>query len=145
MGTRSRVQDVPRTLADVIRGWDDAAVRALLAQRPDLASPVPLDTSQLSSRACTRASVNRVLDRVDRLTVAVVEALAALPEPIDRVQVAALAGAPQATVDGTLRRLRGLALLWGSDDDLRLVRAVHEVIGPYPAGLGPWLTKALSV
>ena len=72
MGNGSRAQDAPRTLADVIRGWDDAAVRALLAQRPDLASPTPVDTSQLSSRACTRASVNWVLDRVDRLTLGVV-------------------------------------------------------------------------
>jgi len=144
MGTGGRAKDAPRTLADVIRGWDDAALRALLARRPDLASPTPADTSQLTSRACTRASVNRVLDRVDRLTLAVVEALAALPEPIDRAQVAALVGTPQDVADETLHRLRGLALLWGPDDDLRLVRAVHEVLGPNPAGLGPWLTKALG-
>jgi hypothetical protein len=144
MGNGRRTKGSPRTLAEVIRGWDDAAVRALLAQRPDLASPTPVDTTQLSSRACTRASVNRALDRVDRLTLGVVEALAALPEPVDRSKVAALVGAPQDVVDETLHRLRGLALLWGPDDDLRLVRAVHEVIGPYPAGLGPWLTKALN-
>ncbi len=145
MGNGSRAQDAPRTLADVIRGWDDAAVRSLLAQRPDLASPTPVDTTQLTSRACTRASVNRVLDRVDRLTLSVVEALTALSEPVDRVGVATLVGAPQDVVDETLHRLRGLALLWGPDDDLRLVRAVGEVIGPHPAGLGPSLTRALGV
>jgi hypothetical protein len=144
MGTRSRAKPAPRTLADVIRGWDDGAVRGLLAQRPDLATPTPVDTSQLTSRACTRASVGRVLDRVDRLTLAVVEALAALAEPVGRRQVATLVGAPQRVVDETLHRLRALALLWGADDDLRLVRAVHEVLGPHPAGLGPWLAKALG-
>src|SRR5262245_12978127 len=113
MGTGSRAKGTPRTLADEIRGWDDAAVRALLSQRPDLASPTPVDTSQLSSRACTRASVNRVLDSLDRLTLGVVEALAALPEPVDRKQVAALVATPQDVADVTLARLRGLALLWG--------------------------------
>jgi hypothetical protein len=144
MGSRSRAKDAPRTLADVIRGWDDGAVRDLLARRPDLATPTPADTSQLTSRACTRASVSRVLDRVDRLTLAVVEALAALPEPIDRREVATLVAAPQPVVDETLQRLRALALLWGTADDLRLVRAVHEVLGPHPAGLGPWLAKVLG-
>jgi len=144
MGNASRTTDAPRTLADVLRGWDDAAVRALLAQRPDLASPTPVDTSQLTSRACTRASVSRALDHADRLTLGVVEALASSPEPVDRAQVAALVRAPQEVVDETLHRLRGLALLWGPDDDMRLVRAVHEVIGPHPAGLGPWLAKALN-
>jgi hypothetical protein len=144
MGSSSRAQDAPRSLADVIRGWADADVRALLAQRPDLASPTPVDTSQLTSRACTRASVGRVLDRLDRSTLSVVEALAALPEPIDRRAVAGLVGAPQPAVDERVRRLRALALLWGTDDDLRLVRAVHEVLGPHPAGLGPWLAKALG-
>jgi len=145
MGNASREQDAPRTLAAEIRRWDDAAVRTLLAQRPDLASPTPVDTTQLSSRACTRASVNRVLDRVDRLTLGVVEALAAVSEPVDHARVATLVGVPRDVVDETLHRLRGLALVWGPDDDMRLVRAVHEVIGPYPAGLGPWLSRALSV
>ena len=30
------------------------------------------------------------------------------------------------------------------DDDLRMVRAVHEIVGPYPAGLGPPLRQALT-
>ena len=133
----------PRTLADGIRAWDDATLRGLLTDRPDLATPTPVDTTQLTSRACTRASVGRVLDRVDRLTLTVVEALAALPEPIAAADVAALSGSPRDVVEATLTRLRDLALLWGDDTDLRLVRAVHEVIGPHPAGLGPWLSQAL--
>lgn len=144
MGSSTRAQTTPRTLADEVRGWDDTTLRALLAQRPDLATPVPADTTQLTSRACTRASVGRVLDRVDRLTLAVVEALAALPEPTTPRKVADLIGSPRPLVREALARLRGLALLWGSDRDLHLVRAVHEVLGPHPAGLGPWLSTALS-
>ncbi len=30
-----------------------------------------------------------------------------------------------------------LALVWGTEDDLRPIRAVHELLGPTPAGLGP--------
>jgi Helicase conserved C-terminal domain len=143
MGSRA-TRSAPRTLADVVRGWDDASLRGLLAQRPDLTAPTPADTTQLTSRACTRASVGRVLDRLDRFTLTVLEALAVLREPVTAARVAELTGAPGSDVDERLRRLRGLALLWGPDDDLRPVRAVHEVMGPHPAGLGPWLSNALS-
>jgi hypothetical protein len=143
MGSR-RVQDPPRSLADEVRGWEDERVRALLRVRPDLATPTPADTTQLTSRACTRASVNRALDRMDRFTLTAVEALAALPEPITAEEVTGLLGAPERAVAEALSRLRDLALLWGPDADLRLVRAAHEVIGPHPAGLGPWLAKALA-
>ncbi|MDQ4008384.1 MAG: DNA-binding protein, partial [Actinomycetota bacterium] len=141
MGTERRT---PRTLADVVRGWDDAALGVLLTDRPDLATPTPTDVTQLVSRACTRASVGRVLDRMDRFALAVVEALAALAEPVRPAEVAALVGAPSGDVDTVLGRLRDVALLWGPDDDLRLVRAVHEVVGPHPAGLGPRLASALA-
>jgi Helicase conserved C-terminal domain len=144
MGSTTGGESSPRTLADVVRGWDDATLRRLLAQRPDLTAPTPADTTQLTSRACTRTSVTRVLDRVDRFTLTVLEALAVLREPVAPAPVAALTGAPRPEVDERLRHLRGLALLWGPEDDLRPVRVVHEVIGPHPAGLGPWLSQALS-
>jgi hypothetical protein len=34
-----------------------------------------------------------------------------------------------------------LALVWGTEDDLRPIRAVHELLGPTPAGLGPVTTR----
>ena len=37
--------------------------------------------------------------------------------------------------------LLDLALVWGSEDDLRPIRAVHELLGPTPAGLGPVTTR----
>ncbi|MGH3356630.1 MAG: hypothetical protein ACRDOJ_12090, partial [Nocardioidaceae bacterium] len=141
----SATESQPRTLADVLRGWDDAALRDLLLRRPDLAAPTPVDTTQLTSRACTRASVNRVLDRIDRLSLTVVEAVASLPEPTTADQVATLVAAPREVVDATLAHLRGLALVWGPDDAMRLVRVTHEVIGPHPAGLGPRLSRTLAV
>ena len=57
----------PRTLADQLRGWDDELLAALLRSRPDLATPTPQDTSQLASRAGTRASVLRAVDQLTLL------------------------------------------------------------------------------
>ncbi len=37
--------------------------------------------------------------------------------------------------------LLALALVWGTEDDLRPIRAVHELLGPTPAGLGPITTR----
>ena len=57
----------PRTLADQLRGWSDDALARLLRARPDLGTPTPQDTSQLASRAGTRASVMRAVDQLTRL------------------------------------------------------------------------------
>ena len=54
-----------RTLADALRGWSDDELRELLGCRPDLATPVPADTTVLAARAGTRASVVRAVDRID--------------------------------------------------------------------------------
>src|SRR3982750_3993004 len=70
--------DQPRTLADQLRSWSDAELAALLTERPDLATPAPQDTSQLASRAGTRASVLRALDSLTRLELAVLAAVVAL-------------------------------------------------------------------
>jgi hypothetical protein len=126
------------SLADAIRGWDDATVRRLFGQRPDLATPVPADTTQLVSRASTRASLMRILDRLDRFELAVLEGLAALSESSTPAVLARLLQAPAPGVQQTLGHLHGLALVWPDGRGWRLVRAVGDVLGPHPAGLGPW-------
>ena len=133
----------PRTLADALRAWDDEALGALLLARPDLARPAPADVSQLASRVSGRSSVALAVDRLDTAHLAVVEALARLDEPITRSMVERVVHAGPATVGAVLERLHGLALLWGSDDDLRLVRTARDVVGPAPAGLGPGLVPLL--
>ena len=127
----------PRSLADDLRSRDDAELVALLRARPDLTSPVPADISQLATRATTRASVARALDRLDRAALAVVEALSLLDEPTTTSALGPLLLLEDETVDGLLARLRRMALIWGPDDGLRLVRAAREVLGAQVAGLGP--------
>ncbi|SEN06889.1 Helicase conserved C-terminal domain-containing protein [Actinacidiphila rubida] len=74
---------VPRTLAEDLRARDDDALALLLRARPDLLSPVPNDLTQLATRAATRSSVVRTLDRLDAFTHQVAEALAVAPDPCD--------------------------------------------------------------
>ncbi len=138
---------LPRTLAEDLRTRDDAALASLLRGRPDLAQPVPSDSSQLASRAATRASVVQLLDRLDRFMLDVVDACAvatALHDgPVEPGTVVNLVGRPAADVDPAIERLRTLAVLWGADDALRLVRTVRDVLGPHPGGLGPPARQAL--
>jgi hypothetical protein len=124
----------PRSLADDLRARSDDELVALLLDRPDLAHPVPGDTTSLAARASTRASVQRALDALDTPTLEALTALATLPNPTTK---AALAKACGAKVDAQLETLRRRALVWGTDRQLRLVRTVPDVLGPYPAGLGP--------
>ncbi len=133
-----------RSLADDLRARDDAQLVALLRARPDLATPVPADVTSLAARATTRASVQRALDGVDAFTLQVVDGLALLPEPTSRTRLARLLGVKAVAVLAPLDRLRDLALVWGPDADLRLVRTVRDTLGPYPAGLGTPVAELLE-
>lgn len=131
----------PRTLADALRGWDDAALGRLVRHRPDLARPMPSDTGQLAARATSHASAARAVNRLDEFAVDLLEALSALPEPVDLAALCRGVDQPTELVEPRLAELRELALAWGPDDDLRTIRAVHELLGPTPAGLGPLTTR----
>ena len=133
----------PRSLAEDLRNRSDTELAALLRARPDLLTPIPADVSQLASRATTRTSVVRALDRLDRFMLHVVEAIAVLSEPTSPAAIRSLLGVPQAPIHRALETLRAQALVWGPGRSVRLVRTVHEVLGPYPAGLGPPLAQLL--
>ena len=137
MSAPARGQGI-RTLADDLRARDDAALVALLRARPDLTTPVPSDTTSLAARASTRVSVHRALDGLDTPSLQVALALAALGSPTSARELARACGGG---VGPQLTRLRKLALVWGPDAGLRLVRSVAEVLGPHPAGLGPPLAE----
>ncbi|WP_314174912.1 helicase-associated domain-containing protein [Streptomyces winkii] len=157
----------PRTLADDLRARDDAALAELLRTRPDLLSPVPNDLTQLATRAGTRASVVRAVERLDRFALQAAEAIAVAPDPCSYAVLEALltgdredggggreqagqgargdpgaAGAADADavareLPRALRTLREQALLWGGDDRLHLVRTVRELLTPAPSAPSP--------
>jgi hypothetical protein len=151
------------TLAEQLRGQPDQALAALLRARPDLIVPVPADLDALAARAQSRVSVARVLDRLDRFQLEILDALRLTRDPdgfssLDQVLAVATAaswrsaaepavkrppgstapsaGAEAGRVRAAVQRLRGYLLAYGPVDQLRVVPAVDELLGPYPAGLG---------
>ncbi|MFF0015753.1 helicase-associated domain-containing protein [Streptomyces sp. NPDC005374] len=145
----------PRSLAEALRARDDVSLAALLRARPDLITPVPTDLTQLATRAGTRASVVRALERLDRFTLQTAEALAVAADPAPYAELLALLtgdeGSPavSAALPHALAALREQALVWGDDDRLRLVRTARELLAPSPqhpspTGLGPSVQEATA-
>ncbi|MFK4267963.1 helicase C-terminal domain-containing protein [Streptomyces milbemycinicus] len=89
-GPRDSGRGAPRTLAEELRTRPDDALAALLRARPDLLSPVPNDLTQLATRAGTRASVVRAVERLDRFALQTAEALAVAPDPCSYETLSAL-------------------------------------------------------
>ncbi|OAH10326.1 helicase C-terminal domain-containing protein [Streptomyces jeddahensis] len=155
----------PRSLAEALRARDDASLAALLRARPDLLTPVPGDLTQLATRAGTRASVVRALERLDRFALQTAEALAVAPDPATYETLLSLltgdcaetsphttavvrasealprpeadATAIEHALPGALATLREQALVWGPDDRLRLVRTARELLTPSPQHPSP--------
>ncbi len=134
---------------------DDASLTMLLRSRPDLITPVPTDLTQLATRAGTRASVVRALERLDRFALQTAEALAVAADPAAYDELLALMagdeGDPAVTgaLPHALGTLREQALVWGADDRLRLVRTARELLTPSPqhpspTGLGPTVQEATA-
>ncbi|MFD9334175.1 helicase-associated domain-containing protein [Streptomyces sp. NPDC060028] len=155
----STAGSAPRSLAEALRTRDDAALAALLQARPDLLSPVPGDVTQLATRAGTRASVVRALDRLDRFALQTAEALAVAPDPCPYPELESLLtgrqgtyaeeSAARAALPKALGVLRDQALVWGDEDRLRLVRTARELLAPSasrpsPTGLGPTVAEATA-
>lgn len=134
-------------MADDLRARPDDELQALLQLRPDLTVPIPDSFGQLAHRAGGRASVVRCLERLDQAGLLVLEAIAMAATPVTVADVAHLLGADAHDVTRQLHRLRRRALVWGTDDDLRLVSTVHDILGAHVGGLGPpirTLTASLS-
>jgi hypothetical protein len=134
----------PRTLADQLRGWSDDRLGRLLAARPDLAVPPPQDSGQLASRLGTRASVVRALDQLTQLELVVLDALLACGGTAAVSTLRRRVHAAPAVVDAALDRVRELALAWGTDEALRAVSVLGDLLGTTMSGLGPSATALLS-
>jgi hypothetical protein len=152
------------TFSAALRARDDGELVTLLRSRPDLASPSPSTLRSLAARATGRASTDRALASLTTLELQVLESVAALgadpgdreprrlgPDDVTTALEPAADVEPEELAAAAVRalvRLLGLALVWDAyadadaDEpdgrpDLRVAPGVDEVLGPYPAGLGP--------
>jgi hypothetical protein len=133
------------SLADWLRAASDDALAELLRSRRDLATPAPSDTTVLATRAGTTGSVVRASEDLDTFTLAVLDALllaGADSGPVTGKTVEALI---EQDISAALERLRGRALVWGDEDELRVPRAVRDALGAFPAGLGGSLAALADV
>lgn len=98
---------------------------------------MPTDVAELSTQATTNGSVARALDGLNAWQRLVAEGLAALPDPAALPDLADLLHADRDACAAAVGDLRDQALLWGDDDEVHLVRAARDHLGPYPGGLAP--------
>lgn len=132
--------DARAALVSSLRAFSDDAVMKLLHERPDLLHPIPPDFERLAARALAPSSVSRVLDRINRTALQVIEVLAVLPKPVSTTELVKAMGvtgkAVPISIKQALTHLRALALVWGDDKSLLTPDSLVDVIGPYPCGLG---------
>ncbi|MEU8277760.1 helicase-associated domain-containing protein [Microbispora bryophytorum] len=129
-----------------LRGRSDERLRALVAARPELVTPVPAHIDGLAARACSPSAIGRALDRLDRFSLAVLETLALRPGPAGRETLSSLLrrAVPGDRDDETLGRaldaaldvLTTRALVYGPGDALLPAPGVTDALEP-PAALGP--------
>ncbi|GIH64421.1 helicase-associated domain-containing protein [Microbispora siamensis] len=129
-----------------LRGRSDERLRALVAARPELVTPVPAHIDGLAARACSPSAIGRALDRLDRFSLAVLETLALRPGPADRETLLSLlrravpddrdGQAVGPALDAALDLLTTRALVYGTEDALLPAPGVAEALEP-PAALGP--------
>jgi len=126
-GTTTTGEATFRSLADHLRTWPEGRLAQLLRVRPDLATPAPQDSSQLASRAATRSSVLRALDRLTHAELCVLHALVERGQT-PRPEIGSLVDAADEAVTAAVGRLEDLALVWEGADGLRALTVVTELL-----------------
>ncbi len=114
---------------------------ALLDLRRDLAAPPPATLRALAARAAGRASLDRALARVDVGVLAVCDAVLVLAPPVRLTDVAAALGVDVTRCQAWLATAAGYALVHPDEDRPRPAPGLVDLLGPYPAGLGPPLAS----
>ena len=122
------------SFAEELRARSDADIAELFAVRSDLTAPVPNDFSSLAARATSTPSLVRALDTLNLFQYQVLEAIAALEEPLS---IESLIDATDPAAERELDPLWSKALIYFDGGKIRIARALRELLGANPAGLGP--------
>ena len=112
---------------------DDDELANLLRARPDVVLPLPPGITPLAARLQLRTSVGRAVRDLTALELATLEAAAHLGgelTPVSATDVINEVPAEAGLVEAALRRLRSLALIYGTDPALRVA---GEAMASLPA------------
>jgi hypothetical protein len=122
------------SFANELRERSDDDLALLFSARPDLITPVPADMTALSTRATSAPSLLRALETLNQWQLQVLEVCAALSDPFTKKEVVALSDSAAELV---VKHLHKIALLYRDGNGYRMPRAVRDILGNEPAGLGP--------
>jgi hypothetical protein len=122
------------SFANELRERSDDDLALLFSARPDLITPVPADMTALSTRATSAPSLLRALETLNQWQLQVLEVCAALSDPFTKKEVVALSDSAAELV---IKHLHKIALLYRDGNGYRMPRAVRDILGNEPAGLGP--------
>jgi len=130
---RSIMKTAP-SFADELRSRSDEELEKLFTLRPDLISPVPAEMTSLSTRAASAPSLVRAIDNLNQWQYEVLEASAAIDEPMT---IKSIVNATDKAATEIIEDLIDRALLYRDGDAIRMPRSLRDMIGVQPAGLGP--------
>ena len=122
------------SFAQELRERSDEDLTKLFTLRPDLITPVPADMTALSTRATSAPSLLRALETLNQWQFQVLEVCAALSDPFNSKEVIALSDKAAELV---IAHLHSIALIYRDGYGYRMPRAVRDILGNEPAGLGP--------
>jgi len=122
------------SFAQELRDRSDEDLTALFSLRPDLITPVPADMTALATRATSAPSLLRALETLNQWQFQVLEVCAALSDPFTTKEVIALS---EKSAEKVVQHLHNIALLYRDGTGYRMPRAVRDILGNEPAGLGP--------
>ncbi len=134
------------TFSEAFSARDDDDLVAVLLRRPDLATPPPTSLLAMAARASSRSSLERALTSVTSLQLSALEALVVLDGSIERVDdllhalcAGEATGEDRTRIRDAIADLEQLALAWSPTPagPLRPSPGLAEILGPFPAGLGP--------
>ncbi|MEY2663892.1 MAG: hypothetical protein RIR35_700 [Actinomycetota bacterium] len=129
------------SFANELRERSDDDLALLFSARPDLITPVPADMTALSTRATSAPSLLRALETLNQWQFQVLEVCAALSDPFTSKEVVALSDSAAELV---VKHLHKLALIYRDGNGYRMPRAVRDILGNEPAGLGPLMASPSS-